>query len=122
MDKNKTLIILAVVTLVLLISNITSCVNVYNQDSLRKKEMLQRMDIEEKMSKSAQDNAALALKLKTIQKELNDEIAAHQATKKMLIQEQMIGESLKDDLQRVTKIKEALEEELNKKLKTNKPR
>jgi hypothetical protein len=74
--------------------------------------MLQRMEIEEKMSKAAQENASSGEKLKVLQKDLDDETAAHQATKKALIQEQMIGRSLKDDLQKVTKAKEALEEEL----------
>ena len=114
MDNNKTVIILGVSTLVLLIFSIASCANVYNKDYLRKKEMLQRMETEEKISKSAQESAACAQKLKTIQKDLDDEAAAHLATKKALIQEQMISQSLKDDLQKVTKLKEALEAELKK--------
>lgn len=120
MDKNRVLIILAAVTLVLFIFNIASCANVYKQDSLRKKEMLQRMEIEERMSKAAQDNAISSEKLKGIQKELDDEAAAHQVTKKALIQEQLIDKSLKEDLQKVTKVNEALEEELKKALSTNK--
>lgn len=120
MDKNRVLIILAAVTLVLFIFNIASCANVYKQDSLRKKEMLQRMEIEERMSKAAQDNAISSEKLKGIQKELDDEVAAHQVTKKALIQEQLIDKSLKEDLQKVTKVNEALEEELKKALTTNK--
>jgi len=119
MDKNRVVIILGVSTLALLIFNIASCVNVYNQDSLRKKEMLQRMDIEEKMSKAAQESASSFEKLKALQKELDEETAAYQTAKKALVQEQLVGKSLKDDLQKVTKLKEALEEEL-KKISTNK--
>ncbi len=119
MNKNRAIIILGVATLALVILNLASCANVYNQDSLRKKEILQRMETEEKISKSAQEGVILSQKLKTMQKELDDEVTAHQATKKALIQEQMIGQSLKEDLQKLTKLKEALEEEL-KKQSTNK--
>jgi septal ring factor EnvC (AmiA/AmiB activator) len=114
MDRNRLVIILGALVLALFIFNIASCANAYSKDSLRKKEILQRMEIEEKISKSAQDSAILSQKLKAAQKELDDEIAAHQATKKALIQEQMIVQSLKDDLQKVNKLKEALEEELRK--------
>ena len=120
MDKNRVLIILSAVTLALFIFNIASCANVYKQDSLRKKEMLQRMETEEKMSRSVQDNAISSEKLKAIQKELDDEVEAHQVTKKALIQEQLVDKSLKEDLQKVTKLNEALEEQLKKALATSK--
>lgn len=114
MDKSRAVVILGVSTLALLVSNIASCANIYGKDSLRKKEMLQRMDVEEKMSRAAFDNAASAEKIRALQKELDDETAAHQATKKALTQEQMIVKSLKEDLQKVTKTNDILEEELKK--------
>jgi len=120
MEKNKVVTILGILALLLFIFNIASCVNVYNHDSLRKKEMLRRLEIEEKMAKSAQESVSVSAKLKEIQEELDEEKAAHEATKKLLIQEKMIEVSLKEDLQKITKLNEALEQGLKKAPKTNK--
>ncbi|MFH0855312.1 MAG: hypothetical protein V1869_02165 [Candidatus Omnitrophota bacterium] len=120
MDKNRVVIILAVLTGALFIFNIGSCVNAYNQNAGRKKEMFQRMELEEKTGKLALDNANAAGKLKELQKQLDQEAASNLATKKALIQEQLISSSLKEDLQKLVKVKETLEEELKKQLKANK--
>lgn len=118
--KNKPFVILATIALLLFVLNIGSCVNSYNQRNLREKERFQRMDLEERMSKFNQEKAILTEKLKVKDKELDAEITSHQATKKALIQEQMVVSSLKDELQKVTKLKEALEEEIKKSLSSNK--
>ena len=76
------------------------------------------MELEEKMAKAAQESAGAAVKLKELQKQLDDETANYQAAKKALTQEQMITSSLKEDLQKLTKAKEALEEELKKETTT----
>lgn len=103
MDKNKIIIILAVSVVLFLALSIGSCVNAYNQNAGRKKEMLQRMDLEEKISRLNQERA----------KELD-------ATKKELTREQMMSQSLKEELQKMTKLKEDLEEKLNKESTANK--
>jgi len=120
MDKNKIVIILAVLAVVLFIFNIGSCVNAYSQNSSRKKEMFQRMELEEKSSKLALDNANTAGKLKELQKQLDQEAAAGLAAKQALTQEQLVNSSLKEDLQKLTKAKEVLEEELKKQLANKK--
>jgi len=114
MDKKRVVIILAVVAVLLLVLNIGSCVNVYNQNASRKKEMLQRMTLEEKTVTLIQDIAKSAAKLAAMQKELDAEKAGNEAAKKALAQEQMVTSSLKEDLQKLTKRNEVLESELNK--------
>ncbi|MDO8661961.1 MAG: hypothetical protein Q7K98_01900 [Candidatus Omnitrophota bacterium] len=114
MGKNKVVIILAVLVLALLVFNIGSCINAYSQNSNRKKEMFQRMDLEEKMAKAVQENASIAAKFKELQKQLDDEKANFQAAKRALTQEQLVNDSLKEELQNLTKVKAALEEELKK--------
>lgn len=114
MEKNKVVIILAVLVLILFIFNLGSCISAYSQNLGRKKEMFQRLDLEEKMAKVLQENASLAANLKGLQKQLDEQTADYQAAKKALTQEQMITASLKEDLQKLTKAKEALEEELKK--------
>ncbi len=119
MDKNKFTIILAILTVVLLALNVGSCVNASNQDSLRKKEMLQRMEMEEKMSKLVQDNAISSGKLKEMQKQLDAGKDSLEVAKKAFNQEQLVTSSLKEDLQKLTKAKDALEGELKKSLASN---
>lgn len=114
MDKNKTVIILAAVVLLFFIFNIGSCVNAYNQNSARKKEMFQRLDLEEKMAAAVKENAGAAEKIKDLKKQLDQAAADLEETKKSLTQEQLINASLKDDLGKLTKSKDALEEELKK--------
>lgn len=114
MDKNKTVIILTISVLLLLVFNIGSCINAYSQNSGRKKEMFQRIDLEEKMARAAQESADANARLKGLQKQLDDEKSNFQAAKKALIQEQLVNDSLKEELQNLTKVKEALEEELKK--------
>ena len=63
MNKDKVIVILAVAALLLFILNIGSCVNAYSQNALRKKEMLQRMNLEEKTGKVIQEKAGLAEKI-----------------------------------------------------------
>jgi len=120
MDKNRVVIILSGLALVLLVFNICSCVNAHNQSSARKKEMFQRMELEEKSGKLALENANTAGKLKELQKQLEQEATANLETKKILTQEQLMNNSLKEDLQKLNKAKETLEEELRKQLAFNK--
>lgn len=114
MEKNKVVIILTVLVLALFVFNIGSCLNAYSQNSNRKKEMFQRMDLEEKMAKATQENANIAAKLKELQKQLDDEKTNFQAAKKALTQEQLVNDNLKEELQNLAKVKTALEEELKK--------
>lgn len=120
MDKNKIIIVLTVLVVVLFIFNIGSCVNAYSQNSNRKKEMFQRIELEEKSGKLALDNANAAGKLKELQKQLDQETAASLAAKQALTQEQLVNSSLKEDLQKLTDAKEDLEAELKKQLANKK--
>jgi|GEM_PF-5797555 len=120
MDKNRVVIILSGLALMLFVFNIGSCVNAHNQSSARKKEMFQRMELEEKSGKLALENANTAGKLKELQKQLEQEATANLETKKILAQEQLMNNSLKEDLQKLNKAKETLEEELRKQLAFNK--
>lgn len=118
--KAKPVVMLSILSVVLFVFNIGSCLSSCSQNSERKKEMAQRLDIEEKMTKGNQEKAALLEKLKAKEKELEEEKAAFQAAKKALTQEQLVGQNLKDELQKVTKLKEALEENLKAALVANK--
>ena len=120
MLKEKPVLLLALLSLALFVLNIGSCLSSCSQNSERKKEMAQRLDIEEKMTKANQEKSALLERLKVKEKELEDEKSAGQAVKKALTQEQLVCHNLKDELQKVTKLKEALEDNLKEALAANK--
>ncbi len=118
--KNRIILILAILAMILLIGNIGSCNNAYRQKVARDKEIVKRLDIEEKMNKFSQEKAILEGKAQAKDKELEEEKASHQATKKALVQEQLVNQSLKEELQKVSKLKEALEEDLKEALVSEK--
>ncbi|MBM3244161.1 MAG: hypothetical protein FJZ12_04955 [Candidatus Omnitrophica bacterium] len=114
--KNRLVVILSILSVSLLVINIGSCVGSYSQNSLRKKEMAQRIQAEEKLMAFSSEKASLADRLKAKEKELDEERVAFQATKSALLQEQLVCQTLKEELQKVTKVKEALETDLKKAL------
>jgi len=118
--KDKNVAILLVLSVCLFVFNVGSCINLSNQDSLRKEEMAQRLSVEEKLMKLSQEKVFLSEQLKAKEKELEEERAAFQITKKALLQEQLVCQTLKDELQKVTKLKEELETGLKKTLKNSK--
>ena len=120
MFKEKPVLMLAILSLVLFVLNIGSCASSYSQNAARRKEMAQRLDSEEKMVRANQEKAALLEKLKAKDKESEEERTTCQAARKALVQEQLIGQNLKDELQKVTKLKEALEDDLKAALAANK--
>ncbi len=110
--KDKALIVLAVLTVIFCFGMISSCSNTSRQKSAWRTEMSKRLDLEERMTKFSQEKSGLEEKAKAKVKELEVEQTANQATKKALLQEQLINMSLKEELQKVTKLKEALEKDL----------
>ena len=114
--KNKLILILGVLTLIFFITTVGSCGNYRVQKNARNKEMATRLDLEEKMAKSAQEKSVHEQKLSAATQAVEEEKVAHQATKKALLQEQLVNQSLKEELQKVSKLKEALEEDLKEAL------
>jgi len=111
--KNRIILILSVITAIFFIGTIGSCASAGRMKSARDKEMAGRLDFEEKTTKCAQERNALQERLKVATQALETEKTEHQATKKDLLQEQLVNDSLKDELLKLTKVKEKLEESLN---------
>jgi len=110
--KNRLIIILGILTLIFFLGTISSCSNLSRLRKSRDKEIVSRLDLEEKMSKILQEKSASDDKLNNATKALQEEGAAYEATKKALFQEQLVSQSLKEEMQKVVKLKEALEEDL----------
>jgi len=118
--KNKLILILSILCVIFVLSLIGSCSNSFRQGNLRNKEMITRLDLEEKMSKYLQEKAALDKKISSLSGELTETKTDLEATKKALVQEQLVSQSLKDELNKITKLKETLEENLKEALVSGK--
>jgi hypothetical protein len=107
--RGKLFPILVLLTLVFLISTVKSCSHIQKQKNMKDKEMYARLEAEERL----QDvKKSVEVKLMAKDKELQDEIISHEATKRILDQERSSNKDLKAELDKITKVKEVLEEEL----------
>lgn len=118
--KNRIVIILAVFSAVFFFGTLSSCNSAMRQKAGRDKEMAARLALEERTSKYVQEKSALEEKAKAKENEADELKAALEATKKTLVQNQLVNMSLKEELQKVTKLKETLEEDLKQALANGK--
>ncbi|MDD5465736.1 MAG: hypothetical protein PHP73_05300 [Candidatus Omnitrophica bacterium] len=110
--KNRILIILAALSVVFFFGTLSSCSSAMRQKAARDKEMAARLALEERMSKFSQDKSTLEERAKAKEKEAQELKNTLEAAKKALLQDQMVNQSLKEELEKVTKLKDALEENL----------
>jgi predicted RNase H-like nuclease (RuvC/YqgF family) len=110
--KNRIVIILAILSVVFFFGTLSSCSSARHQKTAREKEMATRLALEEKTSKYAQEKSALEEKAKARENQVQELKASLETAKKALVQDQLVSQSLKEELQKVTKLKETLEEEL----------
>ena len=114
--KDRIVLILAVLLAVFFFSSLSSCNSAMRQKTARDKEMAARLALEERMSKFSQEKSVLEEKAKAKEKEAQEMREALEVTKKALVQDQLVSQSLKEELQKVTKLKEALEDDLKQAL------
>jgi len=101
--KNRIVIILAVLSAVFFFGTLSSCNSAMRQKAGRDKEMAARLQLEEKMNKFSQERSALEERAKAKEKEAEEVKAALEESKRVLAQEQLVNQSLRDELQKVTK-------------------
>ena len=114
--KNRIVIILAILSVVFFFGTLSSCSTAMRLRSARDKEMVARLALEEKTSKYAQEKSALEEKAKAKENQVEELKVSLEAVKKASVQDQLVSQSLKEELQKVTKLKETLEEELRQAL------
>jgi len=105
MPKNRTIVVLSVLSLGLFLLNIGSCVSSYGQSAAHKKEMALRLDIEEKMMKLSQEKAALLEKIKAKEEESEEARSALQSAEEALLEEELVSQGLRDELQKGKEMK-----------------
>ena len=110
--KSKSLLILSILIVLFFLSTVSSCISLHKLRGLKDKEMISRLTAEEDKSIALKDKAVTTEKLKRIEQSFEEEKSAHQLAQKALLQEQLINQSLKDELQKVSKLNAALEQDL----------
>lgn len=110
--QNRLTLILGILCALFFLSTVKSCSDAYRLKVARDKEMLSRMDAEEKITKFNEGKTELEKRVNDLAKQLEQEKAAHNEVKKALAEEQLVDQSLKDELLKVTKVKDALEQDL----------
>jgi len=114
--RNRLILISGILNILLLLVAVGSCNNAIQQKKLKEKEMYNRLTSEEKIDKYVRERAILEEKLKKTEDDLQEEKAAGEATRKALVQEQLVNQSLKSELEKINRLKEALEEDLKEAL------
>jgi hypothetical protein len=114
--KGRLGLVLGILNVIFLLLWVSSCNDVRKFKNARDKEMNTRLGFEEKLGEFTKQKTILEDKLNNIQQELAEGKAALESTKKSLIQEQLIANSLKSELEKISRLKEALEEDLKEAL------
>jgi type II secretory pathway pseudopilin PulG len=114
--KNRIVVILAILTVVFFFGTLSSCNSAIRQKAARDKEMVARLALEERTSKYVQEKSALEEKAKAKENQVQELKVSLDAIQKTLVQDQLVSQNLKEELQKVTKLKETLEEELKQAL------
>lgn len=118
--KNKLILILVFFSILLVIISLRSCSISQRTKEVRDKEIAARLDLEEKVSKIEQQKTNLEKKINNLGKELEQEKSAHEAVKKSLDDEKLENNRLRDELEKVNRLKEKLEENLKEALVSDK--
>ena len=105
--ENRIVIILAILLAVFFFGTLSSCNGARRQQFAYEKERAMRIQLEEREGKFSQERSALEEKAKVKEKETEEAKAALETTKKVLVQEQLANQSLKEELQKATQLKVA---------------
>ncbi|MCX5708409.1 MAG: hypothetical protein NTY14_05505 [Candidatus Omnitrophica bacterium] len=114
--KGRLILILGISNLIFVLLWVSSCNNERKFKFAFNKEMDTRLESEKKVFEFDKIKAVLEEKVNKVQQELAQDKAALESNKKSLAQEQLISSSLKSELDKISRLKEALEEDLKEAL------
>lgn len=101
--KNKAFLLSMILNFALLVLVISSCSETKRQKDIVGKEMYSRIVAEEKLNNATQERQGIEEGIASLQKQLEEEKASHELTKKALLQEQLVGKAVKEELNKVNK-------------------
>jgi len=114
--KNRIIAILAIIGIIFFLLWLAASSTASKQKANADSKAALSMELEEKNVKLEKEKAGLAEELKNAQAQSAEEKTSHEATKKTLSQEQVAEQALKVELERLTRLKEALEKDLKEAL------
>lgn len=114
--KDKIILGLGIFCLLLFLVTLNSCVSAHRYRVNLDKEKAANWDLAQKIEESKYGSTNLENNLKSKTQELEAEKVTHEADQKALLQEQLLNKSLKEELDKVVKLKEALERDLREAL------
>jgi septal ring factor EnvC (AmiA/AmiB activator) len=114
--KNRVVIVLGIVTVIFFLVAVNSCMQSKKCLDVKHKEEILRYDKEQELNKISNEKNSIEEKLRKLETEMAREKTAAETTQKALLQEQLINKSLKVEIDKLSKSKEALKQELDKAL------
>ena len=123
--KNKVVIVLGILNVIFLLIAVDSCTKSKQCIAVKHKEEIMRFDAQQELSKVSSDKLAIEDKMLKAEAALSQANAATETTQKALLQEQLINKSLKAEIEKLSKLKDALELDLKNALvsgKSEKPK
>lgn len=101
--KNKAFLFSVILNFSLLVFVITSCSEVRRQTKVSENEIYLRMVAQEELKNATQEKQGIEGSISSLSKQLEEEKASHELTRKALLQEQLVGKALKEELGKITK-------------------
>jgi hypothetical protein len=123
--KNRIVIVLGILNVIFLLIAVNSCTQGKKYLDVKRREEIKRYDAEQELNKIAGDKQAIESKMQKAEAALAQASADAETAQKALLQEQLINKSLKAEIEKVSKLKDALEQDLKNALvsgKSEKPK
>jgi len=120
--KSRIILILGILAAIFFISTLNSCMDARRWKKDRDSEKSTRFDLEARAQKFESDKASLEERIRKLDKSAEDIKAELNKTKESLLQQQAANKNLTEELEKVTKLKEALEENLKEALVGKSPK
>jgi len=101
--KNKAFLFSVILNFSFLVFVIFTYSETQGQRKLAAEEMYSRLVAEEKLNNATEERRGIEESIISLRKQLEEERESHELTKKALLQEQLVGKAVKEELNKVTK-------------------
>lgn len=101
LTKNKVFLFSVILNIALFVFLMASCSETSRQKQRIDKEMYQRLEAEDKLENSAKERQVLEESIAAVRKQLEEEKVSHEMNKKALLQERLVIQGVKEELDRV---------------------
>lgn len=110
--KNRIVIILGILNVIFLLVAVNSCTQGKKCIDVKRREEIKRYDAEQELSKISNEKVSIEARIQKAEATLAEATATIETTQKALLQEQLVNKSLKTEIEKVSRLKDALEQDL----------